>query len=141
LPAISRVLIRTSAAYLAAAALLGILTAVPAPTADMLPAGLEPAQLHLLVVGWITQLIFGVALWMFPRYGDRGAVSIGPAAWGAYAALNTGLLLRLAGEPWLAARPESVGARTVLAISAASQWGAVAYFALRLWKRTAAGRG
>lgn len=141
MPAISRILIRTSTAYLAAAALLGILTAVPAAAVDMLPAGLEPAQLHLLVVGWITQLIFGVALWMFPRYGDRGAGSVGAAAWGAYAALNAGLLLRLAGEPWLAARPDSVSARSVLAVSAASQWGAVMYFALRLWKRTAAGRG
>lgn len=141
MPTISRVLIRTSAAYLAAAALLGILTAVPVAGVNMLPAGLEPAQLHLLVVGWITQLIFGVALWMFPRYGDRGAVSISPAAWGAYAALNAGLLLRLAAEPWLAVRPDSVGARAMLAVSAASQWGAVMYFALRLWKRTAAERG
>jgi hypothetical protein len=29
-------------------------------------AGMFPVYLHLLNFGWLTQLLFGVALWMFP---------------------------------------------------------------------------
>lgn len=136
MPTISRVLIRTSGAYLAAAALLGVLLAVPSGLPVSPPVGLEPAQLHLLVVGWITQLIFGVALWIFPRRGGDHRIAAGPLTWAAYAALNGGLLLRLVAEPWLAAEPSSVWARGTLAASAAGQWGAVIYFAARLWSRT-----
>ena len=32
--------------------------------------------LHLLVVGWITQIIFGVAFWLFPRIWPRVSVVI-----------------------------------------------------------------
>jgi len=58
-----------------------------------------PTYLHLLTVGWLTNLIFGVAFWMFPRYTalhPRGSHTLG---WLAYAGLNAGLLLRLVGEP------------------------------------------
>lgn len=136
MPAISRALIRTSAAYLAAAALLGVLLAAPSVLPFRPPAGLEPARLHLLVVGWITQLVFGVALWMFPRRRERVRVPSGAVAWTAYGALNVGLLLRLVGEPWVAADPGSGAARGLMALSAVGQWGAVLYFAARLWSRT-----
>jgi len=29
--------------------------------------GLFPVYIHLLVFGWLTQLIFGVIYWMFPK--------------------------------------------------------------------------
>src|SRR5512137_1138642 len=72
------------------------------------------SQLHLLVVGWITQLSIGVAYWMFPRFlkednpHPRGSDAL---AWAVYICLNAGLVLRLAAEPfyrmtgqsWLAA--------------------------------------
>ncbi|MFN2317072.1 MAG: hypothetical protein ABR551_01075 [Gemmatimonadales bacterium] len=60
---------------------------------------LWPTLLHLLVVGWITQLIFGVAHWMFPRHtaaAPRGSERLMWLAWGC---LNAGLLLRVIGEP------------------------------------------
>jgi hypothetical protein len=40
-------------------------------TSPALGALLWPTYLHLLVLGWLTQLIFGVAFWMFPRYSAR----------------------------------------------------------------------
>ncbi len=46
------------------------------------------------MLGWATQLIGGVALWMFPplsREQPRGDERLG---WFAYGALNGGLLLR-----------------------------------------------
>ncbi|MDW8144739.1 MAG: hypothetical protein RMJ48_00320 [Roseiflexaceae bacterium] len=60
---------------------------------------LLPVYYHLLMVGWATQLIGGVALWMFPvrsRDRPRGDERLG---WIAYGALNSGLFLRAVAEP------------------------------------------
>lgn len=83
------------------AALAG-LAAVPAREFLAMPDALLiawPTLLHLLVVGWLTQLIFGVAHWLFPRHTrdtPRGSDRLMWLAWGT---LNTGLLLRIIGEP------------------------------------------
>lgn len=98
MPRLTRWFIRAGLLYLLAALVLRVgLAHDPAG----LPAGLQPATFHLFVVGWITQLIFGVAHWMFPRASrdrPRGAESLG---WAAFALLNAGLLLRLMSEPAL----------------------------------------
>jgi hypothetical protein len=52
-----------------------------------------PTYFHLFMVGWVTQMIFGVIFWMFPiitRQQPRGDVRLG---WAAYFLLNAGLLL------------------------------------------------
>jgi hypothetical protein len=62
-------------------------------------AVLWPTYVHMLVLGWLTQLIFGVALWMFPkRSADRSGRSH-RLGWASYWLLNAGLLLRILGEP------------------------------------------
>lgn len=86
--------------YLVAALVLG--AAMQSPFAARLPVlrVLWPTYVHLLVVGWLTQLIFGVAYWMFPRYSaerPRGSERLG---WGTFVLLNAGLLLRVIAEPW-----------------------------------------
>ena len=72
------------------------------------------SQLHLLMVGWITQLAIGVAYWIFPRFlkeqdpRPRGSDTL---AWLVLISLNAGLLLRfvlepfylMGAKPWLAA--------------------------------------
>ena len=52
--------------YLVAALALGIAMQMPFAAASPLMRAIWPAYLHLLVLGWLTQLIFGVAYWMFP---------------------------------------------------------------------------
>lgn len=52
------------------------------------------------MVGWVTQMIFGVIYWMFPiitRAQPRGNERLG---WAVYILLNVGLLLRVIYEPW-----------------------------------------
>ena len=67
------------------------------------------SQLHLLVVGWITQLAIGVAYWMFPRHRKetnlppRGSDAL---AWTVLITLNAGLLLRFAIEPFYLMGPK-----------------------------------
>lgn len=88
-------------------------------------------QLHLLTVGWLTQLIFGVAYWLFPAPDDAAAASP-RVIWAAYGALNVGLLLRLGTEPSVVLD----GARAWgLVASAALQWGASLLFVAHFWSR------
>jgi hypothetical protein len=90
---------RTAFVYLVAAFLVGILLAAPSVWSLQLPlAALNPIYFQLFIVGWITQLIFAVANWMFPvftREAPRGSTTLG---WTTYALLNAGLLLRVLGE-------------------------------------------
>ncbi|GAB4433701.1 MAG: hypothetical protein OHK0015_22710 [Chloroflexi bacterium OHK40] len=95
---------------------------------------LLPVYYHLLMVGWATQLIGGVALWMFPplsRERPRGDERLG---WFAYTALNSGLLLRAVAEPLQLIRP-SAWAGWALALAALLQVLAIWALALALWPR------
>lgn len=94
---------------------------------------LRPVYLHLLLVGWITQLIFGVAHWMFPRASSdlpRGNAQLG---WAVLVLLNLGLLLRAAVEPFA---PEA-GGGMVLVVSGVLQFLAALLFVIHIWPRTA----
>lgn len=141
MPAISRLLIRTGAAWLVAGMALGVAAVLPAEllSAELLPAaarrGLSTAAVHLLAVGWITQLIFGVALWMFPRPGRPRSLPDRPLDTAAWALLNVGLAARLAVEPGWTVPTGGAAWRWALLASAAAQWAAVLYFAARLWPR------
>ncbi|HUF35406.1 MAG TPA: hypothetical protein VMN37_05615 [Gemmatimonadales bacterium] len=100
MPTLTRWFIRAGLVYLLASFLLGVFMQWP-PAAGMpwLRAA-WPTYLHLLVVGWLTQLIFGVAYWLFPRYSaaaPRGSERLG---WASILLLNLGLVLRIIGEPW-----------------------------------------
>ena len=95
---------------------------------------LLPVYYHMLMVGWATQLIGGVALWMFPprtRERPRGDERLG---WFAYGALNGGLLLRALVEPLQLVRPSSA-AGWALALSALLQVLAIWALVFALWPR------
>ena len=95
------------------------------------------SQLHLLVVGWITQLAIGVAYWMFPRLRKerdprpRGSDAL---AWAVYCCLNAGLLLRLGAEPFfLMGGPAWL--RPLLALAGVLQAAAALLFGWLIWAR------
>lgn len=98
------------------------------------PLWLTPVIIHLLVVGWVTGMIFGVAYWMFPKYSvdePRGQDALAIAS---FVLLNGGLLLRVVAEPLQMTRPSTV-AGSLLVLSALLQWlGAVA-FVVNTWPR------
>ena len=94
-------------------------------------------QLHLLLVGWITQLSIGVAYWIFPRFlKEQDPRPRGPdtLAWAVLVCLNAGLLLRFLFEPFylLAAQPWPAG---LMALSGVLQALAVVGFAWLVWGR------
>ncbi len=129
----ARVFIRTALIYLLAAFLLGGLILVnQGLNLNSRIWALLPVFYHLLTVGWITQLICGVALWMFPVYTKeqpRGDERLG---WIAYATLNVGLVLRVIFEPvW--AWSGNMG--WMLAVSAVLQLLAIVLFVVAIWPR------
>ena len=135
MPPLTRWFIRTALTYLVAALLAGLGLALGQVVA--LPpvfGALQPVYFHLLMVGWVTQLIFGVVVWMFPKYSSeqpRGNERLG---WATYILLNAGLLLRALGEPLIAAQPAS-GAGWLLAGSAVLQFLAGWAFVANTWLR------
>jgi hypothetical protein len=95
---------------------------------------LLPVYYHLLMVGWATQLIGGVALWMFPvhsRERPRGDERLG---WIAYGALNGGLLIRAIAEPIHTLEPRDWSAWG-LVVAALLQVCAVWLLVVILWSR------
>ncbi|MBE2198871.1 MAG: hypothetical protein IAE79_09690 [Anaerolinea sp.] len=135
MPTLTRWYIKSALVYLAAALLLSFVLALP--TSINLPLFIRymnPAYFHLFLVGWVTQMIFGVIYWMFPiitRAQPRGNERLG---WASYALLNAGLLLRVVGEPLIGVRPEArLG--WLLALSAWLQWLAAVIFVVLAWPR------
>lgn len=135
MPPLTRWYVRTALAYFVAALAVGVALmlrlVIDLPTAV---AALQPVYFHLLMVGWVTQLIFGVVFWMFPKYSaehPRGSEALG---WVTYWLLNAGLLLRAVGEPLMAIRPTG-GTGWLLAASAVLQLLAGWAFIANSWAR------
>lgn len=138
MPPIARSFVRAAFVYFIAAFLLGALM--------MLDRWLSfsrwlkvvyLSQLHLLVVGWITQLAIGVAYWMFPRLRKeqssrpRGSDTL---AWAVFISLNAGLLLRFFFEPFYLMGPQPWLA-ALMALSGLLQAAAAICFGLLIWAR------
>ena len=132
MPPLTRWMVKAGLLWLVAALLLGI--AMQLPMAAGVPS-LQvawPTYLHLVVVGWLTQLIFGVAFWLFPRYSaerPRGSDRLG---WATFVLLNLGLFLRVLGEP---RRALGGDAHLTLVLSSVAQLLAVGAFVLNTWPR------
>ena len=135
MPVLTRWFIKTSLVCFVAALVVGVAQAARAPLG--LPLALDaagPVYIHLLVVGWITEMIFGVAYWMFPKHSKERPRGSDLLAVASYALLNIGLLCRVLGEPAQTLHPRAaLGA--LLAVSAALQWLGGIAFVLNTWPR------
>lgn len=128
MPTITRTFIKAAMLYFA----LGLLTSflVSARKLLNLPLfldGMMPTYLHMLVVGWITQLIIGVAYWMFPKFSKEAPRGDERVGWAIFILLNVGLILRIIGEPF------NIG--WMLPISAVLQLFAIWLFIIVVWPR------
>lgn len=121
-PIIARYFIKTALLHLLLGMLLGLVWS-------------HPAVVHLITVGWLTQLIFGVAFWLFPRVSKESAYGIVWSVWASYGLLNGGLLIRLFAEPMTLQHGENLLWGVLLGISAVMQWVASLLLVLYFWKR------
>lgn len=133
MPPLSRWLVKSGFCCLALALLLEGLLARPGGTLPGLPdSALHLGAIHLLTVGWLLQLITGVAFWMFPRHPTRPPRGDARLGWTGFGLLNAGLLLRLVGEPW---QLGFGGPAWPLLASAAFQVVAIGLIVRLLWPR------
>lgn len=135
MPPITRWHIKTALLYFVAALMVGVaLAGRNLPGAPPILGLLGPTYWHLLTVGWLTQLIVGVALWMFPKFSAAQPRGEERLNWLVYGLLNIGLLLRVGVEPALAWQSnDQLG--WWLALAAALQWLAGLVFVANLWRR------
>ncbi|HET8632564.1 MAG TPA: hypothetical protein VFL88_00340 [Gemmatimonadales bacterium] len=125
MPRLVRWLIRSALICLVAALVLGAVRALSPGNAWL--AGAWPVYLHLLVLGWLSQLVTGVAYWMFPRV-ERGAAPTDWRGWAVFALLNAGLVIRVIAEPTTLHGPW-------LPFAAVLQFLAMTIFAWSIWPR------
>jgi len=96
-----RLFIRTSLVCLVLSALVGTLKFALYPVFAMSPPyWLVDVHTHLATVGWLVNMVFGVALWMFPLpWGATAAERYRPGTVRlAYVGLNGGLAIRILGD-------------------------------------------
>lgn len=93
-------------------------------------AYLRPIYIHEITIGWLSQLIMGVAYWMFPKFSKEAPRGNEKLSWVVYGLLNLGLLFRAIGEGF-----PSAGLGWMLVLSALclflTGWG----FVLNTWAR------
>ena len=128
MPPLSRWYIKLAIVYFMAALLVGALQALLG-----IPY-VGPAYVHMLVVGWITQMIFGVAYWMFPKFSPELPRGDNAIAVATFVLLNAGLLLRIIVEPLRAWHPDAAPG-WLLAVAGLAQALAGVGFALSTWPR------
>lgn len=135
MPVLTRWAIRTALIYLVTGLAAGVLywSNVQWDFAPLFGA-LSPTYLHMLVVGWLTQLIFGVIYWMFPIISKENMRGDSRLAWAVFGLLNTGLILRILCEPWRSVTPNDINGMG-LVLSALLQVTAGYLFILVCWPR------
>jgi cbb3-type cytochrome oxidase subunit 1 len=111
---------------------LGLALAFPSLAASAGPW--RPVYFHLLVVGWATQMIFGVSWWMFPRTVPLDLAAVPWLGWSCFWLLNAGLVLRAICEPVIAVRASPLAAAGATT-AALLQFLAVASFVWLMWSR------
>jgi len=116
MPLLTRWAIRTAMLYLLIGLVAGALYWLNNAWSFWKPStALNPIYIHLLVVGWLTQLIYGVMYWMFPIISRTDMRGDARQAWAALVALNMGLILRAIAEPWRAIEPNAVNQAGLIA--------------------------
>jgi len=128
MPLLTRTFIKTAMIDFTVALILGILLALG------ITNGLFPVYIHLLVFGLLTQLIFGVVFWMFPKFSAEKPRGSEPLGWWTYALLNIGLLQRAIAEPIQSTQPNPLSG-WMLVISAILQFLAGLLFVVNSWGR------
>jgi len=138
MPPLTRWYIKSAFVFLVAALALRIIQSIDA-LARGFPflSALGPVYFHLFLVGWVTQLIFGIVFWMFPKYSMERPRRSERLGWVTFWLLNLGLGLRVIAEPMNSIEPRTAWG-FLLILSALLQWLAGMGFVTNTWVRVKA---
>jgi hypothetical protein len=91
---------------------------------------------HIAFVGWLVNLVIGIAWWMLPLNRERFPSTAGRyppnAPYLVWWLLNAGLCLRVVSEPYLAI---GIVPRAALVVASCAQALAIVVFAVTIWAR------
>lgn len=129
MPSLSRLLVRASFLHLLAGATIGVLLLIQkAIGLDPTLWRLTAAHNHVMLFGWMVQLVMGVAYWILPRLRE-------PPVRGKAWPVLTAFILINAG-PLLAGLAPFSGGTAVLSLAGrTAEAGAAAAFVLHAWPR------
>lgn len=133
MPTLTRWYVKSSLFYFILAIIIGIGINAGFTDASQF-SKFTPVYYHLFMVGWVTQLIFGISFWMFPRHTREKPRGNETLAWITFAFLNIGSLLRTIAEPLSISSP-SLFLRRMIVIASILQWLAGIGYILHIWNR------
>lgn len=130
MPLITRLFIRSGLIFFLIALLIGV-----GSQADILNfESITPLFWHALMLGWITQIIMGVSMWMFPGRIKEESFQNQKWGWLTFGFLNMGLGLRMIAEPFVNTSDAGLW-KVLLVISAVFQFIAVIAYVIEIWPR------
>ncbi len=133
--ALVRRYVKTSFVFLLAGLLLGTYATVEVNVRGRaVPWPLITAHVHLVLVGFVLMLIFGVATWMFPRPARDDPRYRPELAEAVYWLLTVATVVRTAGE-LAAAAAGARGGSYLAAAGGVGQLLATAVFVVNMWVR------
>jgi hypothetical protein len=140
MPFESRLFIKTEIVFLVLTFAIGAALLIASAAGQPVPFVIEVVHGHMGFVGWLVNVVIGVALWMFPLDRERYPMTQGryPAAaplW-CYYLLNVGLVLRVVVEPWRNLWGTSLSSALLLGLSGIMQFTAIIIFVSIVWSRT-----
>lgn len=114
--------------------LAGVLLAGLAETSWLSSYPIRPVWIHMLVLGWMTQWIFAISIWMFPRsinvYRERENIR----TWSLLVLWNTALIARVIFEVEVI-QTNPVIRQVVLGISVLLFWVGSVLYVMEIWPR------
>lgn len=132
MPPITRWFIKSGMIYFILGITLAFIAELPFVNTGVL---LLPVYWHMLVLGWITQLIMGVSIWMFPRKKhQRKTIQTIPAVL-AFSFLNAGLFMRFLSEPFIPIIKSNRWMTGIVILSSSLLFLSVIFYMIEIWPR------
>ena len=132
MPVITRLFIKAGIIYLILGILLAFISELPSAGFGHI---LLPVYWHMIVVGWITQIIIGVSFWMFPRASKGKRKTDSRIMFGSFYTLNAGLIMRFISEPFIPFLSDHQMVIWAVIISSFLQLIAIILFIIEIWPR------
>lgn len=134
-----RFFVKSSLVYLTLTFALGAAMLIAEASGVVWPSVFAVEHAHLAFVGWLVNLVIGIALWLLPV--NRSAF---PRSQGRYPPrlvrtsfylLNGGIILRVLTEPYYELVNQGSAVRSVLVLAGVAQFAAIIIFAAIAWRR------
>jgi hypothetical protein len=132
MPPITRWFIKAGIFWFVTGVILAFIAQLPVLSTGSL---LLPVYWHMLVIGWITQIIMGVSIWMFPRKKRDRLKNQSGFTVASFLLLNSGLVIRFLSEPFLPVLQEDPIVIVSVVISSLLQVSGILFYTADIWPR------